>query len=277
MGISAFVGFMLLVQWPEGDPDKAREAARVWRRIADRVDKSGSDAGGIIEVLLADNPGFRRYWREEFAPYPPQVSRYLRSLAKAVDDYANVLEHTQKTLIEMAIISWLEMLMFAAWPEIGGPIKWAVERLKKRAKARLLLKLLERQGVALVGSAVFTVADQIIVDGVKLAAGEDLDPIGDQMLAMAKNFGACMVFYGVDQQKLTFLSKILPKNKQWNAYMEFLMGSVAFTTVLNLENDPGAITHPQDLLPTWQQMISKLIVGAGQRGEGWRLATPTAP
>ncbi|MFI6598244.1 hypothetical protein ACIBHX_18460 [Nonomuraea sp. NPDC050536] len=271
MGVSAFVLWQLLEKMPDGDPDEIREAARVWRRIADRIDQSGHDMGIVATDMLKDNnaTGFASYWKENFAPFPPHASAYIRRLAKALDDYAELLWHTQKTIIEMAIISWLEMMMFMAWPEIGGPIKWAAERLKKRAKAKLLKKILERYAVSIVGSAFFAVADQVIVDGVKLASGEDLDSWGDQFKRTAKNFAACMVFYGVDQEKLKFLTKVLPKSEQWNKYGEFLLGSVAFTFAGNLEDHPGDITHPWDLLPTWQQMISKFVVGAGQRGKGW--------
>ncbi|WP_214323110.1 WXG100-like domain-containing protein [Nonomuraea sediminis] len=272
MGVSAFVMWQLLEKLPDGDPDEVREAARVWRRVADRIDQSSRDMGPVAANVLKDNnaPGFAGYWNEDFAPFPPHASAYIRRLADALDNYAELLWHTQKTIIEMAIISYLEMLMFMLWPEIGaGPIKWAAERLKKRAKAKLLKKILERYATSIVGSAFFAVADQVIVDGVKLSFGQPLDSWGDQFKTMAKNFAACMVFYGVDQKKLKFLSKILPKSEQWNKYGEFMYGSVMFTTAGNLLNDPGAVTDPWHLLPTWQQMIGKFMVGAGQRGEKW--------
>lgn len=275
-GFSSLVMLKLLVQLPDGDAGETREAAGVWRRVADRIDQSAGDMSPVVANVLKTNnaAGLEHYWRDDFTQFTPHASAYVRRLAKATDDYADMLWHTQKTLIEMAIIAWLDDLMFGVWRELGGPmgpIQRAVEAAKRKIKAKLLLKILERYGSAIFGSVFFAIADQIIVDGVKLSFGEHLDSWSDQLKRMGMNFGACMIFYGVDQKKLKFLGKVLPKNEQWNKFLEFLLGSVTFTIAGNLESDPGAITHPQDLLPTWDGMINKVFVGLAQRGNGgWR-------
>ncbi|MGV9307916.1 WXG100-like domain-containing protein [Nonomuraea sp. NPDC004354] len=273
MSITTFVGIMLLVQWPEGDPGKAREVAAVWRRIAARVDTSLRDMDEVAEAVWKTNTGegvdaFEAYWRDRLKPYPPQVSAYARGLAKVCDDYADVLDDTQRKVLQMAIISYLEMLMFMAWPEIGGMTTWFARRAMRKVQAKLLLRLAEYVS----GSLFYAIADQIIVDGVKLAFGDDIGSLEDNLVAMGKNFAAAMVFYSIDPAnfKRVGVDKILPKNADLQKYVVFLAGSSVFTVTANALNRPGDILDdPAGLLPTWQQMISKFLVGAGQLGKGW--------
>ncbi|MFD1936330.1 MULTISPECIES: hypothetical protein [Nonomuraea] len=271
MSITTFVGIMLLVQWPEGDPDKAREVAAVWRRIATRVDSSLRDLDEVAEAVWKTNSGagvdaFEDYWKDRLKPYPPQVSAYVRGLAKVCDDYADVLDDTQRKILQMAIISYLEMLMFMAWPEIGAMTNWIARRAMRRVQAKLLLRL----GEYVSGSLFYAIADQVIVDGVKLSFGDDIGSLSDNLTAMGKNFAAALVFYSVDPANFKRVEKILPKNADLNKYVVFLAGSSVFTVTANALNRPGDILDdPASLLPTWQQMISKLLVGAGQLGKGW--------
>ncbi|MFE3450520.1 hypothetical protein ACFXJ8_16455 [Nonomuraea sp. NPDC059194] len=273
MSITTFVGIMLLVQWPEGDPDKAREVAKAWRRIATRVDTSLRAMDEAAEAVWKDehNTGlgveaFEGYWKERLKPYPPQASAYVRGLAKVCDDYADVLDDTQRKILQMAIISYLEMLMFMAWPEIGAMTNWIARRAMRRVQAKLLLRL----GEYVSGSLFYAIADQVIVDGVKLSFGDDIGSLEDNLVAMAKNFAAAMVFYSVDPANFKRVEKILPKNDDLKKYVVFLAGSSVFTVTANALNRPGDILDdPASMLPTWQQMISKFLVGGGQLGKGW--------
>ncbi|MEU7894526.1 hypothetical protein AB0B45_16920 [Nonomuraea sp. NPDC049152] len=263
-----FVLISLALQWPEGDPDGSREAARLWRSIAKRVDDSLRETDGVAEAVWKGNKGegvsaFEDYWKGRVRPYPPQVSAYARGLGKVCDDYAVVVEDTQKKVIRLAIVSFLEMLMFMAWPQIGAFTNMVARRAMRKAQGALLLRIAEY----IAGSLFYTLADEAIVVGSKLAFGEDLGSLEDNLTYMGKNFAAAMVFYGVDPANAPRVAKILPKNPDLNQFVVFLAGSSVFTTTGNVLNRPGDfLDDPLSLLPTWDQMISKILVGGGQLG-----------
>ncbi|MGV9377098.1 WXG100-like domain-containing protein [Nonomuraea sp. NPDC003707] len=296
LGVGAVVLQMLSVAYPDGDPAKAREAARLLRQLATRVDTSLDDVEDVARTVWrppssgAGVDAFRKYFNEDLAPYPPHVSAYLRGLADAVDDYADMLEQTQHALHTMAMIQWLELLMFFCWPAIDKKVQVLINWAMRRRQAGLLLKLFnhavgKRFIYAVGGSLAYTALDQLLVDGVKLGRGEDMGSWGDRGEYMVKNFAACMVFYHVDpanfkaaanllsknkagKNAIEFLGKganLLPKNKAAQDAMWFLTGSSIFTSTANALNRPGdVIDDPASLLPTWEQMLAKLGVAAGQ-------------
>ncbi len=206
VGVGAVVLQMLRVVYPDGDPAKAREVAQLLRQLARRVDISLEDVAEIADRLWrppnsgAGIDAFKTYFKDEVAPYPPLVSAYVRGLADAIDDYADMLARTQHALRTMALIQWLELLMFFCWPAVDRKVQVLINWAARRSQARLLLKMYEhavgkRLLGAVGGSLTFTALDQVIVDGVKLARGEDLGSWGDRGSYMVKNFAAAMVFY----------------------------------------------------------------------------------
>lgn len=276
VGVGAVVLQMLQVAYPDGDPAKAREVAQLLRQLARRVDISLEDVEEVAGRLWrppssgAGIDAFKTYFKDEVAPYPPLVSAYVRGLADAIDDYAEMLARTQHTLRTMALIQWLELLMFFCWPAIDRKVQVLINWATRRSQARLLLKMYEhavgkRLLGAVGGSLTFTALDQVIVDGVKLARGEDLGSWGERGSAMMKNFAAAMVFYHVDPANFGKAAKLLPKNKAAQNATMFVIGSSIFTMTGNALNRPGdVIDDPAGLLPTWEQMLAKLGVAAGQ-------------
>ncbi|WP_327088938.1 hypothetical protein OIE66_42680 [Nonomuraea sp. NBC_01738] len=275
-GVGGVVLQMLSVAYPDGDPGKAREVARLLRQLAKRVDLSLDDVEEVAARLwMPPNSGpgidaFRAYFRNEVAPYPPLVSAYIRGLADAIDDYAELLEQTQHTLRTMAMIQWLELLMFFCWPTIDRKVQAMINWAMRRAQARFLLKMFnhavgKRFIYAMGGSLAYTALDQLLVDGVKLARGEDTGSWGDRGEYMVKNFAAAMVFYHVDPANFGKAAKLLPKNQAASNAMVFLTGSTVFSITGNALNRPGdVIDDPASLVPTWEQMLAKLGVAAGQ-------------
>lgn len=275
-GMTAIVWQMLAVQFPDGDPEKARQAAQLLRQLATRVDASEETAMGAANSLGQHNLGagvtaFEKYFWTEIAPYPVRLSAYLRGLADAVDDYADMLAQVQHALHSMAITQWLELLMFFCWPAVDKKIKFFINQAQRKAQARLLIKLLnhavgKRLLIATVGTTAYTVLDQLIVDGVKLARGEDMGSWGDRGEYMLKNFAACMIFYNVDPAHFgKYAFKILPKNEAAQSAVVFMTGSTVFTVSGNALNDPGAVVDDTwSLRPTWEQMLAKLTVAGGQ-------------
>ncbi|MEU6778122.1 hypothetical protein ABZ912_02880 [Nonomuraea angiospora] len=276
LGVGAVVLQMLSVAYPDGDPAKAREAARLLRQLATRVDTSLDDVEDVARTVWrppssgAGVDAFRKYFNEDLAPYPPHVSAYLRGLADAVDDYADLLEQTQHALRTMAMIQWLELLMFFCWPAIDKKVQVLINWAMRRKQAGLLLKLFnhavgKRFIYAVGGSFAYAALDQLLVDGVKLGRGEDMGSWGDRGEYMVKNFAAAMVFYHVDPANFGKAANLLPKNRAAQNAIVFLTGSSIFTTTANALNRPGdVIDDPVSLLPTWEQMLAKLGVAAGQ-------------
>lgn len=276
VGVGGVVLQMLNVAYPDGDPGKAREAAQLLRQLAGRVDASLDDVEEVASRVWrppssgAGVDAFRKYFNDEIAPYPPRVSAYIRGLADAVDDYANMLEQTQHALRTMAMIQWIELLMFFCWPAIDKKVQVMINWAIRRSQARLLLRMFEsavgkRFLYAMGGSLTYTVLDQAVVDGFKLARGEDMGSWGDRGDYMLKNFAAAMVFYHVDPANFGKAANVLPKNQAARNAVVFLAGSTIFTTTGNVLNRPGdVVDDPASLLPTWEQMLAKLGVAAGQ-------------
>ncbi|MEV0235559.1 hypothetical protein [Nonomuraea sp. NPDC050786] len=276
VGVGAVVMQMLAVAYPDGDPAKAREAAELLRQLARRVDGSLEDVEEVASRVWrppssgAGIDAFRTYFNDEVAPYPPHVSAYIRGLADAVEDYADMLEQTQHALRTMAMIQWLELLMFFCWPAIDKKVQVMINWAMRKSQARLLIKMFEhavgkRFIYAVGGSLAYTALDQVLIDGVKLARGEDLGSWGDRGEYMVKNFAAAMVFYHVDPANFGKAANLLPKNDAARNALVFLTGSTIFSTTANALNRPGdVIDDPASLLPTWEQMLAKLGVAAGQ-------------
>ncbi|MBB5777421.1 hypothetical protein [Nonomuraea jabiensis] len=276
LGVGAVVLQMLSVVYPDGDPARAREAARLLRQLATRVDTSLDDVEDVARTVWrppssgAGVDAFRKYFGEDLAPYPPHVSAYLRGLADAVDDYADLLEQTQHALRTMAMIQWLELLMFFCWPAIDRKVQTLINWAMRKKQAGLLVRMFnhavgKRFIYAVGGSLAYTALDQLLVNGVKLGRGEDMGSSGDQGEYMVKNFAAAMVFYHVDPANFGKAANLLPKNQAAQNAIVFLTGSSIFTTTANALNRPGdVIDDPASLLPTWEQMLAKLGVAAGQ-------------
>ncbi|MDR8408677.1 hypothetical protein MTP10_07990 [Nonomuraea sp. 3-1Str] len=275
-GVAGVVLQMLKVAYPDGDPAKAREVAQLLRQLAARTDVSLDDMEEVAGRLWrppnsgAGLDAFRTYFTEEIAPYPPLVSAYIRGFADAIDDYADMLEQTQHTLRTMAMIQWIELLMFFCWPAIDKKVQVLINWAMRKRQARLLLSMFEhavgkRFIYAVGGSLAYTALDQAIVDGFKLARGEDMGSWDDRGMYMLKNFAACMVFYHVDPANFGKVAKLLPQNQAAQNAIVFLTGSSIFTTTANALNRPGdVVDDPASLLPTWEQMLAKLGVAAGQ-------------
>ncbi|MEV0202651.1 hypothetical protein [Nonomuraea sp. NPDC050691] len=288
-GVAGVVMQMLSVAYPDGDPAKAREVARLLRQLATRVDVSLADVEEVASRVWrppsygAGIDAFRKYFDEEIAPFPPLVSAYIRGLADAIDDYAEMLEQTQHALRTMAIIQWCELMMFFCWPTIDKKVQALINWAMRKKQARLLLRMFEnavgkRFMYAVGGSLAYTALDELLVDGIKLARGEDMGSWGDHGKYMLNNFAAAMVFYHVDPANFRWLRdvkwlpknfrenvKVLPANEAARNAVVFLTGSTIFSTTSNVISRPGdVIDDPVSLLPTWQQMLAKLGVAAGQ-------------
>lgn len=180
MGMAAFAATMILSDWPEGDPDRARQAAAIWRSLGESIDANATATGHVAERVWTDHPSqgsdaFHRFWsaggpggadarrRPDGGPegpggvsggpaggvaaYPPQVSAYCRRVADACEGYAEAVEAARHALEVLAVTSYAQLMFASSWPWIGARTalraQWLVDRLYKKVQAQVLLKLLE--------------------------------------------------------------------------------------------------------------------------------------
>src|ERR1044072_1273507 len=76
VGIAAFVFKMLAGDYPDGDPAKARQAAAVWARLAERLEQSQSRTYPFAEAVWKRNGGegieaYKKAVTDGLYPNPP--------------------------------------------------------------------------------------------------------------------------------------------------------------------------------------------------------------
>ncbi|GII75342.1 hypothetical protein Sru01_03240 [Sphaerisporangium rufum] len=281
-GIAGFVQFTIMADWPDGDPDGAREAAVVWRSLGDQIDRIGQDATRVASRVWTEHPSqgteaFQAVWQGApsggVGTYPREVANYCRRVAQGCEDYADALESAQRALRAMAYASWAQLLFAASWPWTGSLFaKWLIDRLHRKVVAQVLLRALERtlgkivtskMESYVVGSAVFALGDEALAVAARGVNGVDQGSLGDNALATLKDFGACLVFFGVwDLTKLGPMQKVF-RNNDLGDYASFYAGSTAYTIAYNVESGKTGT----DVLPTTSQLVAKLLIGTGQRGK----------
>ncbi|WP_248961038.1 WXG100-like domain-containing protein [Sphaerisporangium perillae] len=298
-GIVGFVAWTILSEWPEGDPEGARDAATVWRALATKIDTNTVTTDAAATAVWTHHPSqgseaFREFWRADgtaaspkgVSAVPPAMSAYCRRMAEACEGYAEAVEQARQALRVMAVTSYAQLMLAASWPWIGAQgaalTKWLVDRLYKKVQAQFLLKLLETTIMKIVveklagytvGSAIFALGDEAIAVGTKVAFGEDLGSFEENASSTLKDFAACLVFFGVwDLTKLGPMRKVFRDNDLGD-FASFYAGSSAYTVAYNLENGKQGT----DVLPTPSQLISKLLIGTSQRGKDPGYPTTPAP
>ncbi|MFC4529507.1 hypothetical protein [Sphaerisporangium dianthi] len=288
-GIAGFVASMILVQWPDGDPGGARDAAKVWRSFAGKIEANTTVTGHLAQRVWTEHPSqgseaFHAFWSTAgsagapggVSAVPPALSAYCRRMAEACDGYAEALDKTRDALRVMALTSYAQLMLAASWPWIGAQTaalsRWLVDRLYKKIQAQVLLKLLETALARLVveklagytvGSAVFALGDEALALGAKAAFGQDLGSFSENATTTLKDFAACLAFFGVwDLTKLGPMRKVFRDNDAGD-FASFYVGSNAYTVVYNMENGKSGT----EVLPTPSQLIAKLLIGTSQRGK----------
>ncbi|MFI6507398.1 hypothetical protein ACIBCT_07330 [Streptosporangium sp. NPDC050855] len=277
LGGAAFVTPMLGVQWPEGDPDKLREAADIWDRLADVVERTGADANGIAEQVWKNNGGaaireFNELWTGTFRPYPGQLATFCRAIATACRDYARAVEITQYVLIVLAIQVWVNMVFTVAWgwatAGIGAAVQKQIMDRFFKGRAVLQMKLFKMSVEKIIYNSFYYLGDsigyaggqQVIqwsifeLAGVKKdLTGNDVTGAGENAKQFGRGFVSNLAFDGVyDLTKIGPWGKAFPSNAVGNL-MSRLAGSGMYTVMDNtLQGNPG--------LPSWEQWVSKVIV-----------------
>ncbi|SEG79317.1 hypothetical protein SAMN04489712_112198 [Thermomonospora echinospora] len=123
--------------WPEGDADQAREAARIWNQLAEKVETNADQATSDVASVWLRNEGegveaFKKFWTKNFGgqimgpslaePYPQQVAEHARRVAQACEAYAEAIEKHENALTIIAWVTWTNILFTISWGWVTG---WA--------------------------------------------------------------------------------------------------------------------------------------------------------
>ncbi|GAA3812198.1 hypothetical protein GCM10022226_36060 [Sphaerisporangium flaviroseum] len=157
----AFVTAMLAVEWPEGDPDRLRQAATIFDELARKIDEGLVAADEAAVRVWLDNfgPGveaFRQMWRgvpsgppgsgapapEGFSGYPADVVAYCRRVAAACRAYADSLETIRHVLIVLAVQAWANMLFTSMY---GWTTAGVAKLVQKQIMERFFQRLAQSQ------------------------------------------------------------------------------------------------------------------------------------
>ncbi|MER6946699.1 hypothetical protein ABT294_21965 [Nonomuraea sp. NPDC000554] len=274
VGIAAFVYKMLAVEYPDGDPERARQARDVWNRLADRLEQSPNNTYPSAEAVWKKNGGepveaFKKAVTPGLYPLPPAVSfpgrlaLACRRNARACDAYAELVEQAQHAYWTAAMANFASFIFITTFPWQHVVASKITEFLIRRAQAKLLAKLLEHNvakivltmlSEAAIGSTFFAVGDVTAVAGVKKWRGEDPGSFGDNAKQALKEWTASMAFYGVSDAVAPALKNLHPELQ--NFLGRLAGGSIGYGPTYDALNGESG----WDLVPTWKQTLGRVLL-----------------
>ncbi|MGW4800042.1 WXG100-like domain-containing protein [Nonomuraea sp. NPDC004297] len=276
LGIAAFVFEMLAVDYPEGDPDKARLAAAVWGRLAARIEQSPdrtypaaesvwrrNEGGGVEEFKSAITAGLYG-WPDEDG-YTAKLAKRCRDSSTACTAYAETLKSARDAYWTLALANLASFVFITTFPWQAGAAYQITQILIRRAQAGLLAKLLQHSIAKIVlsklteytiGSVFFAVGDVAVVAGVKAARGEDPGSLGENATQALKEFAASVAFYGVFDAAAPLARKVTS-----NADVQYFLsrlagGSIGYGPSYDAMNGETGT----DLIPTWKQTLGRILL-----------------
>ncbi|MFC5826260.1 hypothetical protein [Nonomuraea insulae] len=276
LGIAAFVFEMLAVDYPEGDPDKARQAAAVWARLADRIQQSPghtypaaqsvwrrNEGGGVEAFKSAVTAGL--YPQAEENGYAARLARRCRDNSAACLDFAETIKVARDAYWTLALANLASFVFITTFPWQAGAAYQITQILIRRAQARLLAKLLEHSIAKIVlsklteytiGSAFFAVGDVAVVAGVKAARGEDPGSLGENANQALKEFAASVAFYGAFDAAAPLARKVTSNVDVQYFLSRLAGGSVGYGPSYDAMNGESG----EELIPTWKQTLGRVLL-----------------
>ncbi|MEU7896849.1 hypothetical protein AB0B45_28805 [Nonomuraea sp. NPDC049152] len=177
---------------PEIDPGELRQAADVFRTLADDLDGGTKPEGGIADradaaatSVWAHNEGlsvqaFKDLYTTSIALFPVAFAKDCRVLAVGCDAYASLVEDVRKRLAEIddAIMQVLWMVAFQPLTTALFAVAraWAAWQIVKLAKMAQMMKIMFAQSAARILGMAFpkyllTTINYALIDGAAYAAG----------------------------------------------------------------------------------------------------------
>ncbi|WP_049558760.1 WXG100-like domain-containing protein [Nonomuraea sp. SBT364] len=276
LGIAGFVFKMLAVDYPEGDPAKARQAAAVWARLAERVeqspDKTFAAAGSVWRKNSGDGvDAFKTAVTSGLYPQPPkagyaaQLAQRCRQNSRACAEYAEVIETARHTYWTLALANFASFIFITTFPWQAGTAYQITQFLMRRAQAGMLAKLLEHSVARIVlsklteytiGSVFFAAGDVSVVAGVKALRGDDPGSLQENATQALKEFAASVAFYGAYDAAAPLAAKI-SQNADVRAFLSRLAGgSLGYGPSYDAMNgQEGA-----ELIPTWKETLGRALL-----------------
>ncbi|MGW5162144.1 WXG100-like domain-containing protein [Nonomuraea wenchangensis] len=276
LGIAAFVFQMLAVDYPEGDPDKARQAAAVWARLAERVERSPGHTSGAAASVWRRNEGggvpeFRKAVTAGLYPpdpgdgYAARLARRCRDNSEACAEYADAIETARHAYWTLAWANFASFVFISTFPWQAGAAYQITQFLMRRAQAGMLARLLEHSVARIVaaklteytiGSAFFAVGDVAVVAGVKAARGDDPGSLEDNARQALKEFAASVAFYGVFDAAAPLARKV-----SGNADVQYFLsrlagGSIGYGPSYDAMNGQSG----EELVPTWKETLGRMLL-----------------
>jgi hypothetical protein len=274
--IALFVFSMLTAEYPEGHPEKARQAAKVWADLMGDVTEWAQNGDDAARAIVVNNSGkgieaFDEFWKTSFAPAPPalgpaaQLADYCRQMSAACEQYAALVENAQHTYRTLALANFASLLYISTFPWQAGAAYEIAQFILRRAQAGILARLLEsaiaktvlaKFAEYTIGSAFFAVGDVAVMDGVKVARGEDVGSFGANAEEVMKEFVASVAFYGAFDAAAKPVSK-LTSNKDVQYFVARMAGgSVGYGPTYGFLNGK----RDDDLVPTVKDTTLRVLL-----------------
>ncbi|MEU8140990.1 hypothetical protein [Nonomuraea sp. NPDC048901] len=275
VGIAAFVFKMLAVDYPDGDPAKARQAAAVWTRLAERLEQSQNRTYPFAEAVWKRNGGegieaYKKAVTAGLYPNPPalgyadKLAQRCRQNSEACLEYAEVIEKAQHAYWSLALANLASFMFITTFPWQAGVAYKITEIAMNRAKASLLAKLVEHNIGRIVlsklteysiGSAFFAVGDVGVVAGVNALRGEDTGSWSDNGKQMLKEFTASVAFYGAFEGFMP-AARAMSKNADVQYFISRMVGGSTYGATYDALNGESGT----DLVPTWKQTLGRALL-----------------
>ena len=152
------------VWWPDGDEEGLRAAAAQWRIYAEAVDSiaAGADAQArrVGEQTGPSIAAFGEFWQRYSGPdtaYLPTLARGARSLASALEQYADRVAEARRRVMELAATAGATV--------VAGTVlaffTFGLTELISASAAAALVSAADAIGVSLSAEVTFLVADTI--------------------------------------------------------------------------------------------------------------------
>ncbi|MGN9845237.1 hypothetical protein ACTMTI_44670 [Nonomuraea sp. H19] len=276
LGIAAFVFKMLAVDYPQGDPAKARQASAVWSRLADRIEQSPDKTFPAAAAVWRNNNGdgveaFRSavtaglYPQAQEEGYAAKLARRCRQNSAACEDFAEVIETARHAYWTLAQANFASFIFITTFPWQAGAAYQITQFLMRRAQAGMLAKLLEHSIARIVlsklteysiGSAFFAVGDVAVVAGVKASRGEEVGSLEANATQVLKEFAASVAFYGAFDAAAP-LARKMSGNMDVQYFLSRLAGgSIGYGPSYDLMNGQEGT----DLIPTWKETLGRVLL-----------------
>jgi hypothetical protein len=274
--LALFVFTMLTAEYPEGDPGRAREAAKVWAGLAADAVAWGQAGDDAARAITTNNAGrgveaFGAFWESRVSPRPPAVGEaarlagHCRRMSEACEEYATLVAKAQYTFQTLALANYASLLFISTFPWQAGAAYELAQFMLRRAQAGILARLLEsalartvlgKLAEYSIGSAFYAVGDVAVMDGVKLARDEDAGSLADNADEVMKEFVASVAFYGAFDVASKPVSKIT-SNPDVRYFLSRMAGGSAGygPTYGYLNGERG-----DDLVPTGKDTTLRTII-----------------